>query len=80
MTSQTSAVASVTYDDKALVSRVTLDKKDGYELTASVNTPFTEEYSLHVSSTGNRISFENEATVQWSPSDKITASTSLNLR
>lgn len=81
MNTKTSAVASVTYmNGKSINARVTFDKKDGYELTASLNTPYTEDYSLQFSHTGDKKSFENTATVQWSPSDKIVTTTTLNTR
>ena len=67
-------------DDQIINAKVTFEKKNGYELTASLMTPYTEDYSLSVSHTGDKKSFENTATVQWSAADKITTVTTVNTR
>jgi hypothetical protein len=78
---ETITAATVTWNEnKSINGGVTVSMKNGYSLTATFTSPFTNDLSLTAAYSGNPSNFENTVTAQWAPSKTITVTTTLDMR
>lgn len=81
-TAKSNAVASITWNEnQKVISRVMLSSENGYGFTASLTSPFTENYSAQMTWTGPTLTnFNHMMSVQWAPTKKITVTSELSDR
>ena len=80
-TAKTNAVGTVTWNgDKTVSGRVMYSTENGYGVTASFTSPYTEDYSAQMTLTGTLTNFNNKMSVQWHPTKKISVTAELSDR
>lgn len=66
-------VSTMTWNGTPTVNaRVMLSQENGYAITASLATPYTETYSVEMTHKQTSKTFTNKASVQWAPTKKIS--------
>lgn len=80
-TTKSNAVSTVSWNgDKTVRSQVMYSTENGYSFSASLSSPYTETYTAQMTMTGTLTNFNNEMSVQWAPTKKITVTAELSDR